>query len=64
MTIGFELVLCAILVVSSGISLAIFMDTLSTPKISTTNQNLVQIAQDNDSGSNNNDKNKNVEFLF
>jgi hypothetical protein len=64
MTIGFELVLCAILVVSSGMSLAIFMDTLNTSQISTTNQNLVRIAQDNDNGSNNNDKNKNVEFLF
>ena len=64
MTIGFELVLCAILVVSSGISLAIFMDTLNTSQISPTNQNLVQIAQHNDNGPNNNDKNKNVEFLF
>jgi hypothetical protein len=62
MTIDFELVLCAILVITSGISLAIFMDTLSTPKLSTTNQNLVQIAHDNENGSNDNDKN--IEFLF
>ena len=52
MTIGLELVLCAILVISSGISLAIFMDTLNTSKISATNQGHIQVAQDNDSGSN------------
>jgi hypothetical protein len=62
MSIGFELVLCAILVISSGISLAIFMDTSSTNNLSTTNQGLVQVAQHNDNGSNDNDKN--MEFLF
>ena len=64
MAIGFELALCAILVITSGISLAIFMDTQSTSNIPTTNTNqgLVQIAQDNDNGSNDNDKK--IEFLF
>ena len=64
MTIGFELALCAILVITSGISLAILMDTQSTSNIPTTNTNqgLVQIAQDNDNGSNDNDKN--IEYLF
>lgn len=62
MIIGFELVLCAILVITSGISLAIFMDTSSTNNLFTTKQGLVQVAQDNDNGSNDNDKN--IEFLF
>lgn len=62
MTIDFELVLYAILVITSGISLAIFMDTPSTSSLSTTNQGLVQVTQDNDNGSNDNDKN--IEFFF
>ena len=62
MTIGLELVLCAILVITSGMSLAIFMDTSSTNNLSTTKQGLVQVVQDNDNGSNDNDKN--IEILL
>ena len=62
MTIGFELVLCAILVITCGVSLAIFMDTSSTNNLSTTKHGLVQVAQNNDNGSNDNDKN--IEILF
>ena len=57
MTIGFELALCAILVISSGISLAMLLDTSSTSNLSTTNHVLVQVAQDDDKGLNDNDKN-------
>lgn len=57
MTIGFELALCAILVIASGISLAMLLDTSSTSNLSTTNQVQVQVAQDNDKGPNDNDKN-------
>ena len=62
LTIGFELVLCAILVITSGISLVIFMETLSPSNLHTTNQVQVHVVRNYDNGSN--DNKKNIEFMF